>query len=158
MRAHQFAKVGQVGPAALAVEHQGSQFLLQLLDGSGERRLSDVAGFSGAGEVQAVADRKKVTYLMHFHGSGISLIDSVQPQIRNSRLLRVHPLVFGATKLLIHGSRAPPIIADDHWASLQYPNGISKPRTFPRSWRSGHLCRQNGLLAKGAGPTHGTGE
>jgi hypothetical protein len=44
-----------------------SKFALEVLDRARERRLSDVALFSGPREIEVSGDRQEVSDLMHFH-------------------------------------------------------------------------------------------
>ncbi len=69
VRAHHLAQAGEVGVVALAAEQRTAQLVLEPLDGAGQRRLRDIAGFGRAREVERLADGQKITDLMHFHGS-----------------------------------------------------------------------------------------
>jgi hypothetical protein len=61
------AKVGQMGPRALAAEERAAKFLFELLDRAGERWLRDTAFFGRPREIQAPRHGKKVSNLMHLH-------------------------------------------------------------------------------------------
>jgi hypothetical protein len=61
------AKIGQMGPRALAAEERAAKFLFELLDRAGERRLRDIAFFGSPREIQAPRHGKKVSNLMHLH-------------------------------------------------------------------------------------------
>ena len=63
------AEIGKVREVAFPVKEWATELPFQLLDRPRERRLRDVAAFSGAREVQLLCDREKITDLMHFHGS-----------------------------------------------------------------------------------------
>src|SRR5262249_14266928 len=66
MRQQRAAQLGQLGEVPLAVEQGAADLLLQALDGAGQRRLRDVAGFGragggeGLGQAQEVADLKEL--------------------------------------------------------------------------------------------------
>ena len=53
------AKVGEMGEVALAPEQEPAEFLLQLLDRAGERRLGDVTLLGRAGEVHVSQTARK---------------------------------------------------------------------------------------------------
>jgi hypothetical protein len=54
--------------AALAVEKRPAQFVLQLLNGTRQCRLTDIALVSSPGEVQRTRERDEIADLLHFHG------------------------------------------------------------------------------------------
>ena len=72
MRLHELTQVGQLRLVALAPEQLAAKLVLELADRFGQRRLSYVAGFGGAGEVQRLANRQKVSDLVHFHSRSLT--------------------------------------------------------------------------------------
>jgi hypothetical protein len=60
-------EVGKMRKMPFTVEKRTAKLSFQLLNGTREGGLRNVALFSCTREVQFLCDRKKVTHLMHFH-------------------------------------------------------------------------------------------
>jgi hypothetical protein len=76
MRFDQPPEICEVRQLALAAQQQAAEFLFELLNGTGQRRLQHVALFRGAGEIQRVRDCQKIADLMHFHAPAVPFPDS----------------------------------------------------------------------------------
>jgi len=57
----------QSGAAPIPVEEDGPQFVFQLLDGSGQRRLLDMQPLGGSGEMQLLGQCRKATKMSQLH-------------------------------------------------------------------------------------------
>ncbi|BFO03016.1 hypothetical protein KNHN1_13940 [Pseudomonas guariconensis] len=57
----------QPGSTPIPVEEDGPQFVFQLLDGSGQRRLLDMQPFGGSGEMQLLGQCRKATKMSQLH-------------------------------------------------------------------------------------------
>jgi hypothetical protein len=69
VRAHHLAEIGKMREMALAMDELSAKLHLQLLDGTRESWLRDIAFRSSAREIQLICDREKVADLVHFHRS-----------------------------------------------------------------------------------------
>jgi len=67
VRQHHASEIGQMRVRALATKQETAQFSFQLLDGAGQRGLSDTQLLGGLREVEAPRSCEEVTDLMHFH-------------------------------------------------------------------------------------------
>jgi len=68
LRPHGGAEPGQARPR-LAVEQRCAEFVLELANRVGQRRLGNAAAPGGAGEVQLLARREKIDDLPDFHAA-----------------------------------------------------------------------------------------
>lgn len=66
-RQHLLPQVGQLREVAFPQQQWASQFVLQLLDRLGQRRLGHVALLRRAGEVEGLRDRQEVSDLVQLH-------------------------------------------------------------------------------------------
>ena len=74
--AHHPAEFGQVRVVALAVEQRPAKLAFQGLYGPGEGGLGDVALLCRTGEIERLAQRKKIASLIEFHQSDPSPVRS----------------------------------------------------------------------------------
>src|SRR5215472_5761171 len=82
-REHALTQRGKQGVRPLAPKQVAAQFTFQELDGSGQRRLRNVAFLRGTREVERSRDRQEIPDLVHFHGLASG---SRQPAIERSSL------------------------------------------------------------------------
>jgi hypothetical protein len=72
-------EVGEMRVGALAMEQRAAQLLFQRLDGARERGLRNAASFSGAREIQLVAEAEEIADLMQFHGDALPSFEQTTP-------------------------------------------------------------------------------
>jgi hypothetical protein len=69
MRHHCTTELGQVNSRWRADKELASKFSFKPSKASAQRRLRDVASFSGAGEAKLLACCEKIFHLLYFHGA-----------------------------------------------------------------------------------------
>src|SRR4029077_1248413 len=89
---HALAKFRQVRQCAFASKQLATEFAFKGLDGTRQSRLCHVAAFCGLGQIQRLADRQEVSYMVHFHSTtqtGTTDEISPSPQAERGRSVRV---------------------------------------------------------------------
>ena len=74
MRPHQPPEIGEVRQAVLTPQQEPAKLFLELVHGTRQRRLRDIAVLCRTCEVQGLADRQEVADLVHFHAEPSSRI------------------------------------------------------------------------------------
>src|SRR6516165_6513276 len=85
-RMHALAELGQLSLRTLAPKQIATELVLELLDGTGERRLCHIALLRSLGEIQLTDRRQEISDLMHFHGSNLPPYERKRPQSQRRRL------------------------------------------------------------------------
>src|SRR5215831_21353736 len=73
-REHALAEFRQVRQCAFASKQLATEFAFKGLDGTRQSRLCHVAALCGLGQIQRLADRQKVSDMVHFHSATLATL------------------------------------------------------------------------------------
>ena len=93
---HHPPELGQMGVAPFSMEKRPAKFVLELLDGAGQRGLGNVAFFRGTREIQRARNREKIPNLLHFHAKWPSSVPYAMRRGRATAVKRYCAIITAA--------------------------------------------------------------